>query len=360
MSASIKDVAEAAGVSATTVSHVLSGRGRVADQTRERVARIAKELDYRPNVHAQQLVTRKSRTIGIQVGSYTEAASKGALIPWSDYFLDLLNGAAAAAAARGYALILMPPALEPASMDEFAVDGVIVVDPRGDEPLFTDGWHRRKPVVTTGRPTTGERVSAVVDNDHRGAATHMLDHLEAQGYRQPALIITSASRSYIVDMLGAYRAWIASRGLTECIALVGETPSPGAAADALRDLLSRTPTPDAFLASSEELALGILQEAQGRGLAVPDDVAVCSAVDSSLLQLTTPQVTGTYLNPNDIGVRAVDLLLQLAENPDSRPEPVPIPTYLCSRASTLRVAAEPAAGRQSGAHTDVPRSVSKQ
>jgi DNA-binding LacI/PurR family transcriptional regulator len=336
VSASIRDVAQAAGVSITTVSHVLSGQGRVAAETRRRVEQVALDLDYRPNVHAQQLVTRRSRTIAIQVASFTEPNMSTGLIPHSDYFLDLLNGASEAAAESGYALILTPPNVDISKINEFALDGAIMVDPRGDEPLFESQWHRRHPVVTTGRTTKGEPIRALVDNDHRTAALTMLNHLEQQGYERPALVMTNSSRSYIVDVLDAYRTWGARRGIEEVVVEVGEQPSRESAAAALRSLLERAQRPDAVYATSEELALGVLGEAERSGLAVPEDLGICSAVDSTVLQLTRPQITGTFLDPHEIGVRAVRLLLDLAAGREPKTHEPKIETRLHARASTLR------------------------
>jgi DNA-binding LacI/PurR family transcriptional regulator len=332
----IRDVAEAAGVSITTVSHVLSGHGRIANETRSRVERAVVELGYRPNVHAQQLVTRKSRTLAIQVACFTGSTSSSALIPRSDYFLDLLNGAAEAAAERGYAVILTPPNADATTVQEFAVDGVVIVDPRGDEPLFTAGWHHPRRMVTTGRPTMVERLTSVVDNDHRAAAVTMLDHLAEQGYQRPALMITSTSRSYTSDMLDAYLHWTSSRGVQPVVVKVGEPPTENVAAEALRELLDRDPRPDAVYASSEDLALGVLHEAQQRGLRVPDELGVCSAVDSSVLQLTSPQVTGMFLNPRDIGRAAVDALLDVIEDNRAVPRDVVVPAQMFPRGSTRR------------------------
>jgi DNA-binding LacI/PurR family transcriptional regulator len=336
----IRDVAEAAGVSITTVSHVLSGNGRIAEATRRRVEQAVADLGYRPNVHAQQLVTRRSRTLAVQVACFTGDTSSSALIPRSDYFLDLLNGAAAAAAERGYALILTPPNADAATVEEFAVDGVIIVDPRGDEPLFAERWHHPRRMVTTGRPTLVEPVVAVVDNDHRAAAGAMLDHLAEQGYRRPALMITSTARSYTSDMLEAYTAWTAARGVEPVVVRVDEPPTEHAAAEALRELLDRDPRPDAVYASSEDLALGVLHEAQRRGLSVPEELGVCSAVDSSVLQLTSPQVTGTFLNPRDIGRAAAGALLDLVEDSRAAPHDIAVPVELFARGSTLRQPAD--------------------
>lgn len=349
VAANIRDVAEAAGVSVTTVSHVLSGRGRVAEQTRQRVLQVADGLSYRPNVHAQQLVTRRSRTLAIQVASFAGPSEDRTLIPHSDYFLDLLNGAAAAAAKRGCALILIPPHVDAAGLTEFAVDGVIVVDPRGDEPLFLGAWQRDRPLVTTGRPMTGGPARCVVDNDHIAAATDVLDHLEQEGYVRPALVLTRTSRSYVADILAAYRSWTASRDLEPLVVEIGETPSESVAAQALGSLLELARPPDAVYASSEELALGVLHEARRRSLDVPRDLGVCSAVDSSALRLTTPQVSGTMLHPTDIGRQAAEALLELASDPDAVPHLLAVPAHLCVRESTRRT------GRQvshSGRHTE--------
>jgi DNA-binding LacI/PurR family transcriptional regulator len=336
MPTTIRDVAEAAGVSITTVSHVLSGHGRIAEQTRSRVEQAVVDLGYRPNVHAQQLVTRRSRTLAIQVACFTGTTSSSALIPRSDYFLDLLNGAAEAAAERGYAMILTPPTADSTTVEEFAVDGVVIVDPRGDEPLFTAGWHHPRRMVTTGRPTMVQRLTSVVDNDHRAAAGTMLDHLAEQGYQRPALMTTSTSRSYTSDMLDAYLQWTSAHGVQPVVVKVEEPPTENVAAEALLALLDRDPQPDAVYASSEDLALGVLHEAQQRGLRVPDELGVCSAVDSSVLQLTSPQVTGMFLNPRDIGRAAVDALLDVIDDRHAVLRDVVVPAQLFPRGSTLR------------------------
>jgi DNA-binding LacI/PurR family transcriptional regulator len=205
-------------------------------------------------------------------------------------------------------------------------------------------------MVTTGRPTLVEQIASVVDNNHRAAAGAMLDHLAEQGYRRPALMITSTARSYTSDMLEAYTAWTAARGIEPVVVRVDEPPTENAAAEALRALLDRDPRPDAVYASSEDLALGVLHEAQRRGLSVPGELGVCSAVDSSVLQLTSPQVTGMFLNPRDIGRGAADALLDLLEHPTAAPHDVAVPAELCPRGSTLRQPVD---------QTALPRGVSK-
>ncbi|UGQ12025.1 LacI family transcriptional regulator [Yinghuangia sp. ASG 101] len=334
MPTTIHDVADAAGVSITTVSHVLSGRGRVSQKTRDLVLRKANELGYRANVHAQQLVTRRSRTLAVQIANSVEPTSANALVPNSEYFLEVLNGAMDAAAARSYALILVPPDVAVVNLREFAVDGLILVDPLGNESVFSDAWDSRTPVVTTGRPLDGRcRVDAVVDNDLSGAAMLMLDHLRAQGYRRPALITTEPVRSYTADILAGYRAWAASRGGEAVVVTVDERPSREDAGQALQTLLQRDDPPDVIFTSSEHLAVGVLQAAQRHGLRVPEDLGICSAVDSGLLQLITPQVTGMFVHPRQVGREAAKALVDLIEGSGAAAS-IEVPVRLNMRTST--------------------------
>ncbi|NIH79686.1 LacI family DNA-binding transcriptional regulator [Amycolatopsis viridis] len=338
MPPTIRDVAAAAGVSITTVSHVLSGQGRISEATRRRVAKAAADLGYQANIHAQQLVTRRSRTLAIQLANSVEATTSSALVPNSDYFLEVLNGAAEAATGRSYALLLTPPDADLEALDAFAVDGAILVDPRGDEPFFATGWSRNRPLVTTGRPLARKRrVPVVVDNDLMAAARLMLDHLAGNGYRRPALITTDTSRSYTADLVAGYREWCTGHAVTPQVVELDEPPTTEGAATALGRLLDQRTPPDAIFTTSENLALGVLHEAQRRGLAVPAGLGICSAVDSGALQLTSPQVTGMFVYPREVGRQAAIALMDLIDDgPRRTTRRIEIPVRLNARASTLR------------------------
>ena len=338
MTVTIRDVALAAGVSVTTVSHVLNQQGRVSKDTRTRVQRVAANLGYRANVHAQQLVTRRSRTLAIQVARAAEPSTATSLIPNSEYFLELLNGAAERADDLGYALILTPPGVSAETINAFSVDGAVIVDPRGDEPLFTARSDARK-LVTTGRPLSGPaRAAFAVDNDHRAAAIEMLDHLAAQGFQRPALVVTDTTRSYTADMTAGYLEWAQKRGIEPVVVEVsGEGQTRGARA--LLHLAGLDTQTDSIYASSEDLALDLLHELHRESLSVAGDIGLCSAVDSNALQLTSPTITGMSLHPREIGRCATELVVDLIEGireTAQEPVTVTVPTQLLVRESTVR------------------------
>jgi len=332
----IRDVARAADVSITTVSHVLSGHGRVSKETTKRVLEAVKRSGYRANAHAQHLVTRRSQTLTIQVSTLAGPPDAGALIPNSEYFLEVLNGAAEAAAELDYALVLTPPGPIHVTDIRFTADGAILVDPSGDEPYFTDDRLSDVRLVTTGRRTAGDRSGSVVDNNHTHSAAVLLDHLWSQSYERPAFITSSTTRSYTYDLLTGYRQWAQAHEVTPRIVELDLPPTRDAAARATRELLGGKDAPDAVMASSEELAVGALQGAIAHGLSVPGDIGICSAVDSGVLQLIATPVTAMYLNPRSIGRSSVELLCALLDEDDHEAVVVEIPTELRVRASTLR------------------------
>ena len=172
----IKEVAAAAGVSPTTVSHVLNNRGRIAEQTRARVLEVVRQFDYQANAHAQQLVTRRSRIIAIQMPGPGLAGSPA--LPHSAYFLELINGAAAAADNLNYAVFVAPSGGKASMLNGFAIDGAIVVDPQGEEPVFAS----RATVVTVGVPLRSGHDTLSVDNDHARAAAEFRRICKPGGY----------------------------------------------------------------------------------------------------------------------------------------------------------------------------------
>jgi DNA-binding LacI/PurR family transcriptional regulator len=337
MAANIRDVAKLADVSITTVSHVMSGRGRVASATRERVLTAIADLNYQANIHAQRLVSQKSRTLAFQIASFTQNSSSTTLIPNSNYFLEVLNAASNEAARREYVLLILSAVVDPSLLDRYGIDGVLIIDPRGDEQIFQTDSNPEWLIVTNGR--IGSEFTShigVVDNDHRRTTRETLEHLRAEGYERPALITTDLGRSYTRDLADEYRDWCKEEGLTPIIVELPEPPTQQAAAKAARKILARRNPPDAILASAEDLALGVLHAAQDQGLSVPKDLGIVSAVDSSVLLVATPSITAVYLDPETTGISAVNMLISALEDHAEFPQRVIVPSELRIRDSTSR------------------------
>ncbi|MGZ4248749.1 MAG: LacI family DNA-binding transcriptional regulator [Solirubrobacteraceae bacterium] len=338
----IQEVADKAGVSITTVSHALSGKGRIAPATRERIHRIAADLGYRPHASARNLAARKTGLLGLAV---SQAAEQSFAFTGFAYFMHLMGEATKAALEQGYALVLVPPADNGADrFESLPLDGAVIIDPIRNDPLVTGLRTRSTPFVTTGRVPDGLDVDDYwVDNDHVAGTHAMLQHLERSGARRIALLTARPFPSYAIDAITAYEAWSAHRG-TEPLTVVsrGElTESQGyTAASELFDLAQ---PPDAIYATIDTLALGALRAAHVRGLSIPDDVLIASCTDNDALRTAEPPLTALNLHPNEIGRLAIEMLVALVDGHEPPEAHLTVRSRVAPRASTRRRGRTPTA-----------------
>ncbi|MCZ4611096.1 LacI family DNA-binding transcriptional regulator [Streptomyces sp. Lzd4kr] len=253
-----------------------------------------------------------------------------ALIPESSYFVSLLNGASIAAADLGYSLVLAPPGASDDAIARLHVDGMIVVDPVGQESGLTSG---AVPVVATGRPPRSAPSAIWVDNDHREAAWSALNHLCAQGYRYPALITRPGRQSYLVDAAAAYRSWCREHRVEPVIVRVPGPLSEDHTAEAVARLLRSRPDVDGVYATLDRLAIGALMGAEGAGHEVGGTVGIAALPDSPLLLAARPQITAIDLRPEEIGRQAARLLVRLVGG-EAAETSVMVGTELRQRSST--------------------------
>ncbi len=166
----IKDVAREAGVSTTTVSHALSGKGRLPDETRARVRRIAEEMGYRPSPVARSLAAGRTGVLGIAFSVHPEVEANFFALDW---YTRIVNGATDRAMQAGYALVVVPPMAGPQIWGRLPLDGTIVVEPVPDDPNLSRSprtgcvssrsvrppGSMRGPSTTTTPPSCGRRSS---------------------------------------------------------------------------------------------------------------------------------------------------------------------------------------------------------
>jgi DNA-binding LacI/PurR family transcriptional regulator len=329
----IKDVARAAGVSVTTVSHALNGKGRLPEGTRERVRRVALELGYRPSTTARNLVVSRTGLIGLTVSQV-----EGVPFALSDfaYFQQLMSAAATAAIERDYALVLTPPAPGRDGWLGVDVDGAVIVDPVRDDPLVSSLHRARVPLVTTGKVIGAASSDPWVDNDHAAGTRSVLDHIVRRGGRRIALVTSPPVTSYTEESEVAYRAWCDEHGCEPLVAYAREDLTEGAGYAAASGLLDLPEPIDGVYATLDRLALGTLLAAEARGIRVPGDLLVVGNTDSDAARLARPSLTTLSLHPDEIGRRAVDLLADLIEGAEPATRNVIVPTRIITRASTRR------------------------
>lgn len=324
----IRDVAQAAGVSTTTVSDALSGNGRLPAATRRRVAAVAGRLGYRANPAARSL--RGKRVGGIGLYLPDEAGNFA-------YYLELAAGAASQALAHGLALTLIPRSPDPSRLTAFPVDGFVAVDPVAGDPVVRAFAQLGIPVVTCERDLTpGVTHAGRVEGDYRPVMTALLDHLAEQGARRVALIAPGPETAWGLELRASYQAWCGRAGRPELLFDVPFPGSPEFVHDATMRALRADPAADAVVSGVDGGALGALVAASEFGRRVPEDLLIASCVDSPALRTCSPEITALDLAADEMGRRLSGLLHGLLEGSVQSGAVQVVRPRLMIRASTSR------------------------
>ncbi|MDT0378914.1 LacI family DNA-binding transcriptional regulator [Streptomyces sp. DSM 42041] len=334
--AGIRDVAAAAGVSITTVSDALNGKGRLPDATRSHVRAVADRLGYRPSAAARTLRTGKSGLIGLTVTTYGEEPFTFTEFA---YFAEMARAATSAALARGYALVILPATSRHSAFDiwsNVALDGTVVIDPSDRDPLVTELVRSGIPVVSDGRPAGNLPVTAWVDNDHEAAVRGLLDHLAESGARRIGLLTGTSTDTYTRLSTSAYLDWCERVG-QEPVVEAYPAHDPAAGAVAADRLLARPDRPDAVYGLFDPNGTDLLAAARRYGLRVPEDLLLVCCSESAVYAGTEPPITTLSLKPGRIGNTVIQLLIDAIEGEGSaRPVEQVMPTDLIVRTSSRR------------------------
>jgi len=225
------DVAREAGVSVSTASEALTGKGRVQAGTRAHVRAVADRLGYVPDPVARSLRTRRLPIVGLVAGSLQRPAER---LLFRGYWENLLGSAALAAADRGYALVVLP-GIRPELAASIPMSAIIVFDERPGDPEIGIATAIGVPVAAEGRdPRPG--VAVTIDMPWGEAVADALDALAAAGARTPGLLTLDEPTDYYARCLAGARAWAERTGAPlQVAALDPLTGSPAAAIAALLD-----------------------------------------------------------------------------------------------------------------------------
>jgi DNA-binding LacI/PurR family transcriptional regulator len=323
----IRDVAKAAGVSVTTVSHALNGKGRVDPETRALVGQVVRELGYRANRHAQ--VLRSGRTGALALLLPVQADEALSL----DFYMRLASAAASAAFARDQALMLLPPAVVNTGLDGIGVDGGIVVDPAAPDPRVELLAARGLPVVTIERDLGRPDDPWYVTGQAEASTRRLLDHLRAQGARRICLLAPPTDWGWITETRGTYDQWVAEQGAPRLMMPAAIRHGEQSAYEATKQLLAEPDPPDAILVVMARFIPGVQRAVKEAGRRVPGELLIAASVDSVHAREGDPPVTAIDLHPDRQAEAAVEMLLARVAGQEPA-APRLVPTTLHLRAST--------------------------
>ena len=332
----MKDIARDLGVSVVTVSKVLRNHSDISAETRERVLKRVKELNYRPNLAARALVTGRTNMVGLVVPDLVHP-----------FFAEVAKGISSVLRKRGYGLVISSseedPELERQEIDDLLarrMDVLIVASTQWTVETFRRIEELKTPYVLIDRKFTGLAAHFVgVDDERVGAVA--TEHLIQQGCRRIAHI-RGREISPAIGRLEGYRRALTAHGLPfdpRYVVMGGSADDAGDISGyrAMKKLLQLDKRPDAVFCFNDSIALGAMKAIFEAGLDVPRQIAIVGCGNFSYSGLLRVPLTSIDQQSDAIGVQAAKLALRTARSKKPvRPKEILLEPRLVARASSQK------------------------
>lgn len=312
MKLTIKDIARMSGVSISTVSRVINNSKPVNNEIREKVEKVIKETNFRPNALARSLINKSTNLIGVIIPQINSISA------------ELINGIEQVANQNGYNIILSNSRLdidqELKALDIFKekqVDGIILSSVDITE-LHAQLINENKiPLVVVGQKTTEFKIPWV-DVDNHTPITEMVRYLIRCGHKKIGMIhgpLRDQSAGY-----SRYKAFLDEMERHQLSVdpsfLVESNFSTKEGYYAMETLLRDSNIPTAILCASDTIAIGAKNCAEDRGYLVPDDLSIVGFDDIELATIVRPQLTTVQVSTQNMGSKSMEILTQAINKGD--------------------------------------------
>jgi LacI family transcriptional regulator len=336
MNVTMKDIAEELGISIGTVSKVLRDHPDISPQTRERVRKRIRELNYRPNLAARALVTGRTHTIGLVVPDLVHP-----------FFGEVASGLSRMLRKKGYSLIISSsdedPELENRAIDQLLarrVDALILASSQKDPKSFRIVEEQKTPLILIDRKPEGAKVNFVGVNDEE-IGRMATEHLIEMGCRRIAHI-GGPGISTAIGRLRGYQQALKRHGFRINPKYVISREHADEASDvtgyeAMKELLTAKRPPDGVFCYNDPTAMGAMQAALDKGLRVPQDLAIIGSGNVRYAKFLRVPLSTIDQQSDDIGERAAMLALKLIESKTQpKPKSILLSPQLVVRESSAR------------------------
>jgi LacI family transcriptional regulator len=327
--ATLKDVAERAGVSTATVSHVINETRFVSDELKARVHQAMRELNYRPNAIARSLRRRKTQNMGMIVPDISYP-----------FLAEVARGVEDAGFELGYNVILCDSDgdLEREAdyiglLQEKKVDGIVFVATGESSSHVRALIEQGMPVVVCDRELPGVEVDTVIA-DNVGSGHQATEHLIGLGHRRIGCIAGPPVLEISNKRVEGYKKTLEKYGvsLDDGVIVHGDFRCKGGY-EAMRELLALDELPTAVFACNDLMAIGAICAASQKKLRIPQDVAIIGCDDIALASFTNPSLTTVAQPKHEMGAAAVEMLVERIKDKSKPPTRQLLPTELVLRDS---------------------------
>lgn len=323
------DVARHAGVSISTVSHVINGTRYVKEETVDAVMKAIRETGYVHNTIARSLVTASTQTIGLAISAISNF-----------YFADIISAILDSARAAGYTLLLSDTYDDPdeemrvvQALHQRRVDGLLLAPCGGpDDPALNFISELGIPTVLVDRCASDQFHQVGTENVE--ATAGLVQHLAEHGHSRVGVISGRQTVRTSIERFSGYQAGLERCGLSfdESLVALGDSTATAAEA-AVTSLLSAPKPPTALVVTNNHMTIGVMRALTARGVKVPSDLALAVFDDFEWASLFSPKLTAIAQPIPQIAAQAVTMLTSLIADRRQEPQTVRIDPAFMRRES---------------------------
>ena len=330
MTVTLKDIAERAGVTSATVSMVINNKPNISDATRKKVLKIAKELNYYPNVIARGLATKKSNSIGVIVPNLA-----------SSFVVRVLQGIKSTNRDIEYTVQLFDTVgqkeresqLFQRLARERRIDGVILISSTVTDEELNIFREESVPSIVVARKC--EKLDSVYVNNEQGAAD-ATDYLISKGHTSIACVISRKHGVPTEERLQGYKESLVRHNISFKPELVFDTVDDNMndGEEVFARIRAYEPGVTAvFVPAGDMVAIGIVKEAKKRGVRIPEDWAVVGFDDIPAAEVIEPCLTTVRQPKLEMGDYAINMIVDKIEGRESGIKHKELPTKFIIRES---------------------------
>lgn len=328
MKPTIYDVAKLAGVSAATVSKVINNKGRISEETKERVNRIMEELNYQPNFLASAMKGKSTYQIAL-------------LIPDMEnpIYAQYLKQIEERGQELGYNIVLCSTdndsdkeARHITLLRQQRVDGFIIASKFKNDDILKELIRENFPVVLFAHERPEISIDSVTADDYMGGYL-AVEHLLKLGHNRIGFLGEESLSSE--ERVRGYKAALSATDIPvhEDLIVVGGSSLREAEASAAA-LLDREDKPSAIFGSNDVLAIGVVKAAKARGIRVPEELSVIGFDDTPLCSIISPNLSSVSMPVRELGQYVTDMIIRKIEHTDAAKQRIRMLPSLASREST--------------------------
>ncbi len=331
MAATIKDIAKAVGVNPSTVSRVINGTATISEETKEKINKAMRDLDYHPNSYARSLANGSTFTIGLVIDAGNKDAFSNA------FFIQSVTAIEAVAQDKEYNVLITNDSHSEHDNTitnmvlERKVDGLIIPVQCMNDELVNLMISNDFPFVIMGEPQKNKTKICWVDVDNEQGGELAVRHLIENGYKNPMLLVEDKKTIFEGKRMKGFEKECGKCGITDPKV---HTYTDQRIDEILDDIVSGKRDIDSFICTNNIVAFKVLKAAKAKKIKIPKEIGLLTFDNYPLAEYMEPALSVVDIDTYKMGTAAAELLFLFMKGRDKKVASKLVETQIIEREST--------------------------